>query len=241
MRATVVFVHGAFIREPEWWWAPVAELLEEQGIESRAPQLPSCGPEPPLGDLHDDARTVREVIDSIEEGPVILVAHSYGGLVITEAAGNNPKVDHLVYMSAFVPDGTSAIASEFTNPEDVQMFDVSEDGTAGEGGSKTHLIEALPNPDYREGGLARFTRQSVQAGLQPPEGTAWKELPSTFVLILHDADVGVERQRTHAQRCNDIIEMPTNHFAHLERPDLVAEAIVGIVDRVTSDAPAAAG
>lgn len=238
MRATVVFVHGAFIWEPEWWWHPVAEILEEHGIASRAPQLPSCGKVPPLGDLHDDARTVREVIDEIE-GPVILAAHSYGGLVVTEAAAGNPKVNHLVYMSAFVPDGTSAVASEFTNPDDIQLFDVSEDGTAGEGGSKTHLIDALPNPDYREGAMKRLTRQSVQAGLQPPEGAAWKEIPSTFMLILNDADVAVERQRTHAQRCTEIVEMPTNHFAHLERPDLVAEMLVKIVDRVVGDVPAA--
>jgi pimeloyl-ACP methyl ester carboxylesterase len=287
---TVIFVHGAFIWEPEWWWRPVAERLASHGIESRTVQLPSCGPEPPLGDLHDDAAAVRGVIDSIE-GPVILVGHSYGGIVISEAAAGQPSVRHLVYMSAFVPDGTSAVTSEFTNPNDMRSFDLTFGGdglrarlgslmvaltrgrvsswmvpfasrkgivarltaamicwlsaggyaTGGEGGTKAYLLEELPEPALVEGSLRRLTRQAAEAGVQAPRAAAWKEIPSTFIVILHDLDVSVERQRTHAGRCTHVIEMPTNHFAHLERPDLVCDALVEVAARVTGGERTTAG
>jgi pimeloyl-ACP methyl ester carboxylesterase len=285
-RPTVVFVAGAFIDDPTWWWHLVAERLERHGIASRAVQLPSCGPTPPLGDLHDDAAAVRRVVDEID-GPTILVGHSYGGMVITEAGVDHPHVRHLVFMSAFVPEGTCAIGSTFTNPADVLAFEVAitgrslyarlvaaalkvsehprvkpwlkprmiglvrgsgrfsylveqllivanggNKGSAGEGNTKSYLLKELPSPELVEGSLKRLTRQSVKAGLQRPRGLGWKTVPSTFVVILHDQDVSVERQRRHAERCDHVVEMPTNHFAHLERPDLVCEALVTVALRV---------
>lgn len=290
MQPTFIFVHGAFIWDPDWWWHLVAQRLEQHGIPSRTVQLPSCGPEPPLGDLHDDSAAVRRAIDEVD-GPVVLVGHSYGGIVITEAAAGHPKVRHLVYMSAFVPDGTSAVQSEFTNPDDMRSFDLTMGGrgiraalfsltlrltrgranammipivsrrnglarlasslvcwmsaggyaTGGEGGTKSYLLEELPDPALVEGSLKRLTRQAAEAGLQSPRAAAWKEIPSTFIVILHDLDVSVDRQRTHARRCTYVVEMPTNHFAHLERPDLVCEALVGVAARVTDGERAAAG
>jgi pimeloyl-ACP methyl ester carboxylesterase len=290
VQPTIIFVHGAFIWDPDWWWRPVAQRLEQHGIPSRTVQLPSCGPEPPLGDLHDDAAAVCRAIDSVE-GPVVLVGHSYGGIVITEAAAGHPGVRHLVYMSAFVPDGTSAVASDFTNPADMRAFDLTIGGrgarawlgsrmlgltrgranawmipfvsrrgvvgrlasgmvcwmsgggyaTGGEGGTKSYLLESLPDPALVEGSLRRLTRQSAEAGLQAPRAAAWKEIPSTFIVILNDLDVSVERQRTHARRCTYVVEMPTNHFAHLERPDLVCDALVEVVGRVTGGERTAAG
>lgn len=286
---TVVFVAGAFIGDPAWWWRPVAERLERHGIASRAVQMPSCGAQAPLGDLHDDAAAVRGVVDEIG-GPVILVGHSYGGMVITEAGVDHPQVRHLVFMSAFVPEGTCAIGSTFTNPADVLAFEVAitgrgpyarlaaallrvtehprvkswlkprmiglvegsgwfsyvveqllivanggDHGSAGEGNTKSYLLKELPSAELVEGSLARLTRQSVKAGLQRPRGLGWKSVPTTFLVILHDQDVSVERQRRHAERCDYVIDMPTNHFAHLERPDLVCDALVTVAGRVMPD------
>ena len=105
MRPTVIFVPGAFIADAAWWWSKVTDLLAEKGIASVAVDYPSVGPAAPLGDLYDDSEAVRKAVDAAEPGPVILVGHSYGGMVITDA-GAHPRVSHLVYMSAFVPDGT---------------------------------------------------------------------------------------------------------------------------------------
>jgi pimeloyl-ACP methyl ester carboxylesterase len=279
-RPLVIFVHGVFIWEPDWWWQHVAALLDECGIDSRTVQLPSTGWEAPLGDLHDDAAAIRRAIDEAD-GPVILIGHSYGGMVITEAAFRHPKVVHLVYMSAFVPDGTSAVMAELTNPADVEAFETEVGGsgvkswilsralsigdgaptalmlkwlvgggirariatalvgltagdgyiTNGEGGSKSYILEELEDPELVEGSLRRLARQSVSSAIQKPSGEAWREIPSTFMLILHDVDVSVQRQLRHAARCTNVVEVPTNHFAHLERPELVRDVLVDVASQ----------
>lgn len=231
MSVTVVFVHGAFIRDAQWWWHRVGPLLAEQGVESIAVDLPSCGESGSLGDLHDDAAAVREAVNKVD-GPVILIGHSYGGMVITEAGDNNPKVAHLVYMSAVVPDGTSVLDAEFTNPADTPKFDVRDDGTVGEGGTKTNVLGALPDESLVPESLNRLQRQRTDVFYQVADGAAWKDVPSTFIVCTEDADVGVERQREHARRCGAAVEVPTNHFAHLERPDLVAGALLAIAERL---------
>ncbi|HEU4702128.1 MAG TPA: alpha/beta hydrolase [Conexibacter sp.] len=277
MRPTVIFVHGVFIWDPDWWWRPVAERLREHGIESRTVQLPSTGPAAPLGDLRDDTAAVRHAIDAVG-GPVVLVGHSYGGMVVNEAAAGHPLVSHLVFMSAFVPDGRCAVRCDFTNPDDMAAFDHEMAGggpkawigsrllklrggavnalmldwmiagglrariatavitfmarggwvTSGEGGTKSHLLVDLPDPELVRGSLQRLVRQSVICGVQAPKAAAWREKPSTFIVILNDLDVSVERQRAHAARCDQVIELPTNHFAHLERPDLVCDALLQV-------------
>lgn len=290
VRPTVVFVHGVFIWDPEWWWHLVAEQLLEHGIECRAVQLPSTGPVPPLGDLHDDAAAVRAVLDEIA-GPIILVGHSYGGMVITEAAAGHPNVAHLVYIAAFVPDGTSALTSEFAYPHVIEAYEhelggrdlfsraanrvlTMRDGyfsqltlkwmtgkgvwaratsaivmglarsgyaTSTEGGSKTVMLNKLPDPQLISGSLGRLVRQSLSSGLQVPRGYAWKDKPSTFIVCLNDMDVPLESQREHAARCDHMIEVPTNHFAHLERPELLCGALVEVAERIERSTDARSG
>lgn len=235
---TVVFCPGAFIVDTEWWWRPVAERLAEHGIESRGVEYPSCGPAGPLGDLYDDAAAVHEVLDRIE-GQAILVGHSYGGMVITQA-GAHPKVAHLVYMSAFVPDGTSAAEANFMKVEDLQKFEFFEDGTAGEGGTKSPIIKLLDDPELVEGALSRIERQAVLPGTQAPTVHAWKEKPSTFFVITGDDDIAVENQREHAKRTGGVIEIPTNHYAHLERPEFVVDALLKVVAGIEQPEPAVA-
>ena len=84
----VVFVHGACVKDGSWWWHRTGELLAEQGVASEAPVLPTCGEtdEHGLG-LADDVASVREVLTASDE-PTVVVGHSYGGIVIAEAAAD---------------------------------------------------------------------------------------------------------------------------------------------------------
>jgi pimeloyl-ACP methyl ester carboxylesterase len=97
----VIFVHGALVRDGQWWWQRTAELLQERtGIRSRAVALPSCGettPEQRAGGLVADAAALRAELDSVDSA--IVVGHSYGGTVIAEA-GQQPAIAHLLYVSS---------------------------------------------------------------------------------------------------------------------------------------------
>ncbi|MEM7676084.1 MAG: alpha/beta hydrolase [Myxococcota bacterium] len=237
MQPTIVYVHGAFISNSSWWWHRTGDLLKEKGFESRTIDLPSCGPKPPLGDLHADADAVRKLLQEIE-GPVILVAHSYGGQVVSEAAVGQKNVKHLVYISAPVNDGVSLGESDFISDEKkenpLEEIDIGDDGTAGEGEGrfKTRVLEAFPDPNMTHEALSRLTRQSLAVFTQPPSGAAWKEIPSTYVVCLEDGDVAVPEQRKQAARTTFSIDVPTNHFPHLERPELVLDIILDIINKV---------
>src|SRR4051794_40119689 len=103
----VVLVHGAF--HGGWCWSALQAELDRRSIASLAPDLPGHGASlEPLGDLHGDARSVRALVDGLG-APVVLVAHSYGGAVATEAAAGHANVSHIVYVSAFVPDDGEAV------------------------------------------------------------------------------------------------------------------------------------
>ena len=126
----ILFVHGALVRDGQWWWRPTAELTEaETGIRSRSLALPSCGerpadgrddvrvgsddgagpdggagPDSPATGLVADAAALRRALDEASgPGEVIVVAHSYGGTVVAEA-GAHPAVAHLLLVSSYLPD-----------------------------------------------------------------------------------------------------------------------------------------
>jgi pimeloyl-ACP methyl ester carboxylesterase len=241
MSVTVVYVHGAFISDSAWWWGPLVNILAERGIASRTIDLPSCGPAGPLGGLADDTKAVGELVDGLP-GKVILVGHSYGGAVISGAAVGRANVAHLVYISAVVPDGTSVVDCGFIPADDVPELDIRDDGTVGEGGQrfKSRVLESLPDANMTEQAVSRLTRQSVASFTDLATGAAWKDIPSSYIICKFDADVPIASQRAHAARTGAVHEVPTNHFAHLERPDLIGKVITNIVDgwQVTNAAEA---
>lgn len=270
MQITAVFTPGAFVTDAEFWFRPMAELLEPRGINVRAIDLDSCGNEPPLGDLHSDAKKVRAIIDEID-GQIILCGHSYGGLVITEAAaGRASKVKHLVYISGIVTD-RSIMDSDYIVPGQTPVVDFPDasrmkrtmlklgyttpgqymlrlpgarafgerlvrDGTVGEGAGadafKSNELRRISNESMIEEGLKRVTRQSAASFVQAPKHLAYKEIPSTYILGLHDGEVERPQLMAQASRCSHLVEVPTNHFCHLDRPDLVADVIIGVAEKL---------
>jgi pimeloyl-ACP methyl ester carboxylesterase len=225
---TVVFVHGAFVRDSKWWWHKMDPLLAEHGIASRPVDLPSCGENGAACGLAEDVAAVRAAIAETE-GPVVVISHSYGGVVATEAAKDLPNVAHLVYLSACVPDGTSMVEADFVNPDDLAKIELRADGTAGEGGTKVHLLEELPGDGIPEAAISRLTYMGIRPATEPSHARTWKDVPSTFIVCTRDQDISIDQQRAHAKRTTYAVEIPTNHFAHLERPDLVRDILVDIV------------
>jgi pimeloyl-ACP methyl ester carboxylesterase len=225
---TIVFVHGACVHDAAWWWSRMQGPLASRGFSSVAVELPSCGEGVETrGDMYDDADATLRVIDSAQQ-PVVLVGNSYGGMVITDA-GAHEAVEHLVYITAVMPDESEPMSS-FAAPTPAPWLDLGEDGTVG-----LHLepIRELFLQDCDEetieGGLARAARQSVQAFAQPPRAAAWRTTPSTYVVCANDLSTSVERQRAHAARARSTIELPTGHHPFLSEPQSLADALSAAV------------
>src|ERR671916_3129244 len=110
----VVFVHGALVFDGEWWWHRMVEPLAALGLGSRAVELPTCvaspgvSPEAP-GDMYADADAVRAALEE-EDEPLVLVGHSYGGMLITDAAAGHEHVEHLVYVTSVMPERGETLA-----------------------------------------------------------------------------------------------------------------------------------
>jgi pimeloyl-ACP methyl ester carboxylesterase len=225
---TVVFVHGACVRDGAWWWARSAELLLKQGVDSISVRLPSCGetglaPGDGGPSLAEDVAELRGVLDAV--GPVVLVSHSYGGVVAT-AAGSSGQVRHLVYIDSFLPEVGESLSS-LTGSEPAPYLDFAADGTFG---VRPEVTEDLFLQDCDraavEGGLARLTRQTAAAVAQPVAEAAWRRIPSTYLVCADDRATPPDLQRAQAKRATTAVELPTGHHPMLSRPDLLADAIV---------------
>src|SRR6478752_1409758 len=127
----IVFVHGACVKDGSWWWRRTADLLAEQGITSEAPALPSCGetgesPDARGPGLAEDVAAVRHVLVAGDE-PTVVVAHSYGGIVIAEAAAGAEAVRHLLFISSYLPEVGQSLSS-FGGDEPAPFLDIDPDG-----------------------------------------------------------------------------------------------------------------
>ena len=216
---SIVLVHGAWADGTSW--SKVIPLLEAKGLHVVAVQLP-------LSSLADDVATVNRAL-ALEDGPVLLVAHSYGGVVITQA-GNDPKVAGLVYVAAIEPqEGQSAfdLANAYPTPA-LQELRVDQFG----------LLKLTPTgigEDFAQD--LSYDEQTVLAATQGPTAAgaalgasvsvaAWRSKPSWFVIAAHDRVVSPALQAVEAQQMNaTTITLSSSHVAMLSQPYVVASFI----------------
>jgi pimeloyl-ACP methyl ester carboxylesterase len=227
----IVFVHGALVFDGAWWWHRMVEPLAALGLGSRAVELPSCVASPgALGeaaaDMYADADAVGAALDE-EDGPVVLVGHSYGGMVITDAAAGYGNVKHLVYVTSVMPERHETLASFGGEREPGPWMDPRpEDGTMGV--KAEFLPEAFMQDCDEEaiaGALERLTRQPLAVFGQAPRAVAWREKPSTYVVCAEDRATPPEAQREFAKRAERVVELPTGHHPMLSRPELLARVL----------------
>ncbi|GLK16009.1 alpha/beta hydrolase [Herbiconiux flava] len=224
----LIFVHGALVRDGEWWWRPTAGLLEERtGIRSRALALPSCGevPDDARG-LVADAAALRRALDDVEHA--VVVGHSYGGTVIAEA-GRHPAIAHLVLISSYLPEvGTTQAAILADEPDPAAIAD-GGDGTLTLSGYDEAAFGArfLQDGDrgLRRDAFARITSQHAESFVTPTTGAGWQGVDSTYLVCADDRSTTPALQRAHAARATRTLELPTGHHPFLTRPDLVVDAV----------------
>lgn len=232
-KPTVVLVHGAFADSASW--NGVIERLH-------ARSLPAVAVANPLRSLTGDAAYVRDVIAGLGT-PVVLVGHSYAGLVVTEAAAGNDAVKALVYVCAFTPDhGESAFGLSMRFPgstlgEALVAYPVSTGGN--EFAIRQDLYPqqfAADVPAAQAAVMAATQRPATEAALSeglPTDTPGWKDIPSWFVIGEQDRNIPAAVQRFGAERAGARgirAVADGSHAVAVSNPDVVAETILDAVD-----------
>jgi pimeloyl-ACP methyl ester carboxylesterase len=241
---TVVLVHGAFADASSW--TGVIELLQQGGQTVVAPAIPLRG-------LAADTAYLASVLDQID-GPVLLVGHSYGGAVISNAATMAGDVRGLVFVSAFAPDEGEVLGAVTSGSRDsllgtaqvARRYPTGQSGrTATEfviDAAKLHAVFAADLTLQQAAVLAATQRPIAEAAFTDPSGTpAWKRLPSWAVVAKADKAAGSDIVRSMAQRAGaEIVELEGSHLIMISRPEAVAEVIGSALEAVAkrADLPA---
>jgi pimeloyl-ACP methyl ester carboxylesterase len=229
----IVLVHGAWANGSSW--SSVIPLLEARGFHVVAAQMP-------LTSLQNDDAAVEEAIDRITQanpGPVLLVGHSYGGVVIGDVPGNDPRVIGLVYVAAFAPDsGQSALSllGTLSAPPPINnylVFDPTKPvdpaktlvWISDEGIARAFAQDLSPIKQHE---LAAVQGITVLGDLlaTPTVTPAWKSKPSWFVISEHDNVITAGLEEREAQTIGaKTLELPTCHVAMLQEPGRIADFI----------------
>jgi pimeloyl-ACP methyl ester carboxylesterase len=219
MIKNIVLVHGGFVDGSGW--QPVYKILTGEGFNVRIVQNPTLS-------LADDVAVTKRTIAS-SEGPVILVGHSYGGVVVSEA-GNDPKVKGLVYIAAFAPDRGESVSSLIANPPPgapVPPILPAQDGFLFLDRSKfAASFAADVEPD-----LAAFMADSqvpwaVEALAGAVTNPAWRSKPSWYLVSTDDKMIPPPAQRSMAQRAESkVVEASGSHAVYVSKPKVVAALI----------------
>lgn len=222
---SIVLVHGGFVDGSGW--EGVYHLLKKDGYDVIVVQNPTIS-------LPDNVAVTKRAIASAN-GDVVLVGHSYGGAVVSEA-GNDPKVTSLVYIAAFALDKGESVASLLANPvpgAPVPPILAPVDGYLS---LDREEFAASFAADVRPGLAAFMGDSQVPWGLEALQGVvsqpAWRSKPSWYLVATEDKMIPPAAQRAMARRAGaDVTEAPGSHAIYVSHPEAVAlvikEAAVG--------------
>ena len=233
-KPTVVLVHGAWADTSSW--NGVVESLQGAGYDARAIANP-------LRNLTTDAASVADFLQSIS-GPIVLVGHSYGGSVITNAAADNPNVRALVYVDAAAPDvgettaqlsGSDSVLS--ADPD--SLYDMVPYPGAPQGATDLYLkqnvfVSSFSSDLPRNTAIRLWASQraaSTSAFMTPSKTAAWKTIPSWYFISTGDEIITPASERSMAHRADSqITEFPGgSHLTLISHPDAVTSVIASAI------------
>ena len=213
----IVLVHGGFVDGSGW--EDVYRILKKDGYRVSIVQNPTTS-------LADDVAATKRVIAE-QKGPVILVGHSYGGVVITEA-GNDPSVAGLVYITAFAPDRGESVASLIKDPppgapvppilppqEGFLALDKTKFAASFAADVAPEKAEFMANSQVPWGVVA------LNGAVTQP---AWQSKPSWYLVATDDRMIPPAAQRSMSKRAgSSVVEVKGSHAVYVSQPEAVAE------------------
>ncbi|MFC6018242.1 alpha/beta hydrolase [Plantactinospora solaniradicis] len=227
-RPTLVIAHGAWHRPASW--AATCDALAERGYETRVPALPSAGYPAPTGSMYDDADVIRKAVTGID-GPVAVLAHSYGGIPATQGTAGAAGVSHLIYLTAYLldegesvfsfhgreaPSDTSGTFRLLRNPRVALYHDIADEPAAR--------------------ALDQLVKQSLRSFTDKVTSVAWRHIPSTYVLCEDDRAIPLALQERMAARATASRRIAGGHSPFLAAPRRFA----AVIDEILRSASAAA-
>lgn len=230
--ATVVLVHGAFADSSSW--NGVIPLLRAKGV-------PVTAPPNPLRGIGVDSAYTASVLEQIE-GPVVLVGHSYGGAVISNAAADARNVVGLVFVAAFAPDEGERLGEVAATSKDAVLGNVQVARHYPTGDGKQAMEFTIDPAGFRDAfaadlpadltALMAVTQRPISelAFSEPNGAPAWKHLPSWAVVATADKAAGTDITRSMAERAGAAItEVDASHVVMVSQPQAVTDVILEAV------------
>tara|TARA_B100000965_G_scaffold26107_1_gene19531 strand:+ start:3177 stop:3836 length:660 start_codon:yes stop_codon:yes gene_type:complete len=211
---SILLIHGAW--HGSWCWDFVEKGLLNEGVDTHSVNLPFTG-------VNDDIASVSSAIDAIDN-QVILLGHSYGGIVISGAAGAKQNVDQLIYLSAILlEDGESMQLDGSKIQIDVDENLISEV-------KKTAAIPAFyadVEPNLAEASKELLRPFPIAAGSKGI-GEAWREKHSTYIVCREDEAIPPDLQYAMAKKADKVVEWECGHSPFLSKPELVTDFLLDL-------------
>jgi pimeloyl-ACP methyl ester carboxylesterase len=239
MKPTIVLVHGAFAESASW------DGVTGPLLEAGHPVIAAANP---LRDPTTDAASVGDLVRSIE-GPVLLVAHSYGGAVVSNIPADAGEITGLVYVNGFAPEpGESAFSLAGLFPGSMFNEETSRPVARSDGTTDLYILQerfhelfCADVPASQAARMAATQRPVTQEALVAPSGEAplWREVPSWFVIGEEDRIIPAELQRFMAKRAGSqrTVEIPgASHAFPVSQPQATADVILEAAAAVPSAA-----
>ncbi|MDN3460756.1 alpha/beta hydrolase [Rhodococcus sp. APC 3903] len=217
---TLCLVHGAW--HGAWVWDQMRTRLTDFAIE--AVDLPSSGPDVrELGTFQDDVSTIRTMVETID-GPVVAVAHSYGGMPTSEALCGLSNVVGVIYIAAWVLDSgqsaAAAVAEERGLPD---WWDVHPEDGYMDALRPAQIFYNDVDPALATQYIARLNHQSLEVGNYSLQDVVWKYVPTSYIICERDAGLAPIFQESMSNRTGRVARLNAGHSPFLSQPDELAE------------------
>jgi len=238
IKPTLVFVHGAFAESSSWDGVITQLAAEGYPISAHAN---------PLRSVKSDADNLRGLLQSIE-GPIVLIGHSYGGMVITGAAHGNNHVKALIYVAAFAPEVGESAADLSGRFPGSSLGSTLLPAKLPDGGTDLYIQQdkfwqqfAADVPEAQAKLMAATQRPITEAALTEASSAAsWKDIPSWFIFGDSDKNIPAKAQQFMAERAGakeTVVIAGGSHVVMISHPDSVAKLIEAAVSSLLESSP----